>query len=146
MKTTILLAVASFGFVRLAVAAEPPPADVVQIDHGKVEAAFAQGLPLMANSSYKISAGRRVTAGNAELHTQDTDIFYVVDGTATFVTGGSVVEPKDTGPGEIRGQAVTGGVAHHLAKGDVIVIPKGVPHQFTEVGGTFLYYVVKVTN
>lgn len=146
MKITVLLALLSFGFVRLAVAAEAPPTDVVQIDHAKVAAAFAQGLPLLANTSFKVSAGRRVAPGNVELHTQDTDIFYVVDGSATFVTGGTIVEPTTTGPGEIRGKAVTGGVTRHLAKGDVIVIPKGVPHWFTEIGGTFLYYVVKVTQ
>ena len=146
MKTTVLLALLSFGFVRLAVAAEAPPTDVVQIDHAKVDAAFAQGLPLLANTSFKVSAGRRVAPGNVELHTQDTDIFYVVEGSATFVTGGTIVEPTTTGPGEIRGTATTGGVMRHLTKGDVIVIPKGVPHQFTEVGGTFLYYVVKVTQ
>ncbi len=145
MKTAILLALLSFGFVRLA-AGEAPPADVVQFDQAKVDAAFAQGLPLMVNSSYKISAGRRVTAGNVEVHAQDTDIFFVLAGSATFVTGGTVVEPAPTAPGEIRGKATTGGVTHHLTKGDVIVIPKGVPHWFTAVDGTFLYYVVKVTQ
>ncbi len=146
MKTTALIALLSFGFVRLAVAAEPPPTDVVQIDHAKVDAAFAQGSMLLANSSYKILAGRRVAPGSVELHAQDTDIFYVMDGSATFVTGGTIVDPTTTGPGEIRGNATTGGVPHHLTKGDVIVIPKGVPHWFTQVDSTFLYFVVKVTQ
>ena len=143
MKIPLLLAVVSFGFARLAFAVDAPPTEVVQIDHAKVAGAFAQGGPLLANSSYKVSAGRRVTGGTAELHEHDTDLFYVVEGSATFLTGGSLVEP---GPGEIRGKSLTGAVERHLTKGDVIVIPKGVPHQFTAVEGTFLYYVVKVTQ
>jgi mannose-6-phosphate isomerase-like protein (cupin superfamily) len=146
MKNTVLFALASFGFARLAFAADAPPTDVVLLDHAKVDAAFAQGMPMLVNTSYKVQAGRRVVAGNAELHAKDTDIFYIVDGSATFVTGGTVEEPKDTGPGEIRGKSVTGGVPHHLTKGDIIVIPKGTPHQFTQVDGTFLYLVVKVTQ
>ena len=146
MKTILLLALLSFGFVRLAVAADAPPTDVVLFEHGKVDAAFAKGMALMANSSYKISAGRRVTAGNVEVQEKDTDIFFVTEGAATFVTGGTVVEPTTNSPGEIRGKAITGGVTRHLTKGDVIVIPKGAPHWFTEVDGTFLYFVVKVTQ
>ncbi len=146
MKTTALFVLLAFSLVRLSFAAEAPPTDVVQIDHAKVDAAFAQGSMLLANSSYKILAGRRVAPGNVELHTQDTDIFYIVEGSATFVTGGNIVDPTTTGPGETRGKATTGGVPHHLTKGDVIVIPKGVPHWFTEVDSTFLYFVVKVTQ
>lgn len=146
MKIPVLLVLLSFGFVRLALAAEPPPTEVVQIDHAKVDAAFSKGLPLLANTSYKISAGRRVTGGTAELHEHDTDLFYVVEGSATFLTGGTLVEPKESGPGEIRAKGLTGGVERQLTKGDIIVIPKGVPHQFTAVEGTFLYYVVKVTQ
>jgi mannose-6-phosphate isomerase-like protein (cupin superfamily) len=146
MKSTLLFALLTIGSVRLVAALEPPPTEVVQIDHAKVGAAFAGGLPLLANTSYKVSAGRRVVPGSVEVHTQDTDIFYVVEGSATFVTGGTIADSKTVGPGEIRGSATTGGVTHHLAKGDVIVIPKGIPHWFTAVDGTFLYFVVKVTQ
>ena len=144
MKNSLLFAVVSFGFARLALAGEAPPTEVVQIDHAKVAGAFAQGGPLLANSRYKVMAGRRVTSGLAELHDHDTDLFYVLEGSATLLTGGTLVKSMESGPGEIRAEGITGGVERHLAKGDVIVIPKGVPHQFTAVEGTFLYYVVKV--
>ena len=123
-----------------------PPTDVVVIGHDQVDAAFAKGLPIVANSSYKVQAGRRVTPGNVEIHEHDTDIFYIIEGSATLVTGGTAVEPKTTAAGEIRAKEIAGGIARHLIKGDVIVIPSGVPHWFTEVNGTFLYYVVKVTK
>jgi len=81
-----------------------------------------------------------------EIHERDMDIFYILEGSATFVTGGKAKEPKTTGPGEIRAKEIVGGEDRHLVKGDVIVIPNGVPHWFKEVNGTFLYYVVKVTQ
>ena len=147
MKNSVLLVLASFGFASLAVAAEAPPTEVVQIDHVKVEAAFAHGGPaLLANSAYKVMAGHRVEPGNVEFHTNDTDIFYIVAGSATFVTGGTVADLKSTGPGESRGTSITGGTTHHLTTGDVIVIPKGTPHQFTAVEAPFRYFVVKVTE
>ena len=73
-------------------ASDAPPTDVVLIDHVKVDAAFAKGLPLLANSKYKISAGRRVTAGPVEIHANDTDIFYVLEGSAIL----AIIKTDDT--------------------------------------------------
>lgn len=127
-------------------AAEAPPKEALFFPHGKVESAFAMGGPLLLNSKYKVQTGHRVEAGQVEIHDQDTDIFFVTEGTATLVTGGTATGGKVTGPGESRGGTLTGGVAHQVGKGDVIIIPKGVPHQFTQVPGLFLYFVVKVTE
>jgi quercetin dioxygenase-like cupin family protein len=69
---------------------------------------------------------------------------HVVRGTATVVTGGAMIEPREVAPGELRAQAVDGGTAHELHEGDVLAIPQGVPHQFTDVSDPFLYFVVKV--
>ena len=71
------------------------------------------------------------------------DVIYVLDGAATFVTGGTVVEPRASEPGQIRGHAIEGGTEHHLVKGDVIVVPNNEPHWFKEVSAPFLYFVVK---
>jgi len=67
-----------------------------------------------------------------------------LDGTATFVTGGTAVDAKLVAPEEIRGKAIAGGQSYNLVKGDVIVVPNGVPHWFQEVQAPFIYYVVKV--
>ena len=129
------------------VAAEAPPTEVVVIDHGQVEGAFAQGRPMLVNSSYKIQAGRRVTApGEVEIHEHDTDIFYITEGSATLVTGGQTEGGKTTGVGETRGTKIVGGTERKLQKGDVVVVPAGIPHWFTEVSNPFLYLVVKVTK
>ena len=146
MKTPVLRTL-SFGLLTsLAFAADPAPTEVVYIDHATANQAFSVGKPLLVNSSYKVQAGRRVMPGEAEVHEHDTDIFYILEGTATFVTGGTVSEAKITGPGETRGKTITGGTARKLTKGDVIVVPAGVAHCFTEVPAPFVYYVVKVTR
>jgi glc operon protein GlcG len=124
----------------------PHPDGVVLINHDKVNAAFASGGPLLVTNNFKIQAGHRAGAGEVEIHEHDTDVFYILDGTATFVTGGKAVETRTTSPGEIRGKEITGGEEHHLVKGDVIVIPNGVPHWFKKVDGTFDYFVVKVVE
>ena len=123
-----------------------PPTEVVFFDHAKVDDAFAKSLPLLLTTRYKVQTGRRVMPGQVEVHANDTDIFYVTEGTATLTTGGSAVDPKTTAPGEVRAEKISGGTKRKLTKGDVIVIPAGIAHQFTEVSGTFLYFVIKVTK
>ena len=123
------------------------PGDAVTyLPADKVNAAFAKGLPILETGTYKVTAGRRDRDGQAEVHARDTDIMYVLEGTATLVTGGQVVGGKSTAADEIRGDAITGGDARPLVKGDVIIIPNGVPRLFKDVKPPFLYYVVKVTS
>jgi glc operon protein GlcG len=111
-----------------------------------VSAAFMKGMPLLETAGYKVHASRRDKNGQAEIHTRDTDILYVVDGTATLVTGGQAVNAKPIGPEELRGDTISGGESRRLVKGDVVVIPNGVPHLFTDVTAPFLYFVVKATS
>jgi mannose-6-phosphate isomerase-like protein (cupin superfamily) len=112
----------------------------------QVRASFAKGAVLYdgAGRNYMVHTSRRTESGMAEVHAQDTDIIYVQDGTATLVTGGTVVDGKDTAPGEIRGARIASGSRHALAKGDVVIVPNGTPHQFEDVRAPFTYYVVKV--
>ncbi|MFN7947658.1 MAG: heme-binding protein [Blastocatellia bacterium] len=110
----------------------------------QVTEAFARGAVLFKDSDkYMVHASRREKPGVAEVHTKDADIIYVLEGEATFVTGGTVVEPKTIAPDEIRGAEIKGGETRVIAKGDVIIVPAGTPHWFREVKGPVLYYVVK---
>jgi glc operon protein GlcG len=119
-------------------------ASVSYFEKSKVSEAFAKGAVLFDNSDkYMVHASHRDKAGAAEVHEQDADIIYVLDGQATFVTGGTVVDPKTTGPGEIRGREIAGGETRTISKGDVIIVPAGTPHWFKEVPGPINYYVVK---
>lgn len=146
MKYSVILGLFAFGIFAPVWAAEPPPTDVVIIGHQQVDDAFAKGQPLQMNSSYKVQAGRRDGPGLVEIHTHDTDIFYITEGSATLITGGTAVDPKATAPGELRADKSTGGVTRHIAKGDVVIIPAGVPHWMPEVSKPFVYFVVKVTQ
>ena len=112
-----------------------------------VDEAFAKGAVLFDGNggrNYMVHASRREGPGLVEIHTKDTDILYVLRGSATVVTGGTIVEGKPTAADEIRGREITGGESRQLVPGDAMIIPNGVPHWFREVNGPFLYYVVKV--
>jgi mannose-6-phosphate isomerase-like protein (cupin superfamily) len=87
----------------------------------------------------------RQKSGGGELHQNFADMFVILDGHATVVTGGSVVDQKTTGPGEVRGKSVEGGTRQDVKAGDVVHIPAGMPHQTLVADGeTVTYFVVKV--
>jgi mannose-6-phosphate isomerase-like protein (cupin superfamily) len=137
----VAIAALAYGGLR----AEPTPS-VTFVPAATVDAAFTKGQPLIETGLYKIHASRRDAPGMAEVHVKDTDIIYVLDGTATVVTGGTVVDGKRTAADEVRGASIRGGVERTLAKGDVFIVPNGVPHWFTNASSPFLYYVVKTTD
>ena len=125
--------------------APPDPASRI-ITAAEMAAAFAKGGSFIENSEYRVGLARRESGGDAEVHDVDTDIFYVFEGTATLVLGGEMVEPKSVGPNETRAASTRGGETKTVAKGDVIVIPRGVPHWFSAVAeAPFVYLVVKST-
>jgi mannose-6-phosphate isomerase-like protein (cupin superfamily) len=87
----------------------------------------------------------RGRSGIAELHENFADLFVVLDGRATLVTGGTVAGAETISPGEIRGTSIEGGVRQELRAGDVAHVPAGVPHQMLVPGDkTFTSFVMKV--
>jgi glc operon protein GlcG len=125
---------------------DPAPA-VSYWEKSKVDEAFSKGAILFDASdgrNYMVHASRREKPGQAEIHTKDADVIYVLQGSATFITGGEAIDAKTTEPNELRGSGINGGERRKIAKGDVIIVPHGVPHQFLEVTDPFLYFVVKV--
>jgi len=142
------LAIAGAGaFSAGSSAANDPAAPVSYFERSKVDEAFSNGAILLDGSdgrNYMVHASRREKPGQAEIHTKDTDVIYVLDGTATFITGGEAINAKTTAADELRGDSIQNGQTRQIAKGDVIVVPNGVPHQFAQVTDPFLYYVVKV--
>jgi len=125
---------------------DTPPA-VSYFEKSRVDDAFTKGAVLFDGSdgrNYMVHASRREKPGQAEFHAKDADVIYVLQGTATFLTGGEVVDGKTIAPDEIRGTSIKGGESRKISKGDVIIVPHSTPHQFLEVTNPFLYYVVKV--
>ncbi|HKS95257.1 MAG TPA: cupin domain-containing protein [Terriglobia bacterium] len=129
-------------------AAASDASGVIYFPSDKVQAAFAKGAALIpgpeGERNYAILCGRRDRPGEVETHALDTDVFYVVEGSATFVTGGTAIDSKTSAPNEMRGARIDGGETRTLSKGDVLVIPKGMPHWFKAVEPGFLYFVVKI--
>lgn len=83
-----------------------------------------------------------------------TSIYHVIDGAGTLVTGSTMINPKtrppdstavklEDGPGA-SGTAIQGGVSRRIKAGDVVIIPAGVPHWFSEIEGSITYLVVRV--
>jgi glc operon protein GlcG len=125
------------------------PSRAAAVEHraaGEVRAAFLQGAPLIEEPRFKVNASRRDGPGEAEIHLRDTDIFYVLEGSAEIVTGGEMVGARSVADGELRGVALRDGTRRRLAAGDVMTIPRGTPHWFERVDAPFVYYVVKTTS
>ena len=128
------------------------PLPVTYIESQKVSASFAKGAVLVgedenmmhAARNYMVHASHRDKPGVVEIHELDTDIVYVLKGSAQLITGGMPVGAKTIAPHELRAPTVNGGEARNLVPGDVVIIPNGVPHWFKEVEAPFDYYVVKV--
>ena len=69
----------------------------------------------------------------ASVHETEAELFYVIDGAGTLVTGGKLKEEKRTNAENLTGSAIEGGVSKRVAKGDWILVPAGVPHQYPAV-------------
>jgi len=126
-------------------------AEVVYADHEKVGATMKKAGPLADGPNLRVSGGFRngpyVPADNrptVEIHANEADFFYVVEGRSTQVLGGDVVGGKETGPGQIRGSKIDGGQTYPLGKGDVMWVPAGMPHWFPEMPEALSYLLVKV--
>jgi len=144
MRSLIAVTIASGAAFVIGLATPAASAKVTYIPADEVSSAFAKGAVLVNKGTYQVHASRREDPGQVEVHIKDADIIYMLEGTTTFVTGGTMVGGKTTAPDEIRGSNVNGGETRTLTKGDVIIVPKGTPHWFKEVSGPVLYYVVKV--
>lgn len=107
---------------------------------------FERGGDLARGAGYVVSVARRTAGGEVEIHDHETDTFHVLEGSATIVTGGTVVGRHTVAPGQHRGSAIEGGETCQLRPGDVIIIPEGTPHWFKDVAGTIRYYVVKAVS
>jgi quercetin dioxygenase-like cupin family protein len=139
-------ALALTGIMAMATTGGAQTPGVKHLAAADVEAMFAKGGTLSDDPSYKVMAATRTAGGEAEQHARDTDVFYVLDGSATFVTGGTMVGPHETAPNETRASALEGGVEQTLSAGDVVTIEPGVPHWFKAVNGHVRYFVVKVKH
>ncbi len=113
------------------------------VGHAKVAAA-ASGANLATGPDFTVMMMKRTSAGHVEVHAKETDTFYVLEGEATLVTGGTMLGGRISRPNQQLGESIQGGQSYRLSKGDVIVIRAGTPHWFKQVPRSITYYVVKV--
>ncbi len=103
-----------------------------------------RGGVIAQDEDWRVHATERDAPGLAERHEGDTDVWYVLAGAGTLVTGGTIVDASITGPGEERGPAIRGGIEMAIAAGDLISIRPGVAHWIRAVDGRLRYLTVKV--
>src|SRR5512143_1302061 len=111
ISTSVLVAVAT-----ITVAGQKPA--VVYVPADKVAAALKDGTRIAAGSDFLALGAKRTGPGQVEVHDKETDTFYVIDGEATFVTGGKMIGGKISRPNQWLGTSIEGGETHHLKKGD----------------------------
>ena len=138
-----LFALATLLILGVLLTAAGVPTVVTYVPHDKVTSTMVKGGAIIQDNGLRVLAQRR-GAGEVEVHDKTNHVFIIVEGEATFVTGGTLVGARQTGADQIRASGIQGGQTHQLTKGDVIVIPAGVPHWFKEVPQSITYYVVKV--
>jgi len=122
------------------------PATVHYFGHDDVATVMATGGAIVSDPGLIILAQRR-TSGPVEYHDRTNHVFIMVEGEATFIVGGTMVDPKRTAPDQMRAPSLEGGVTYHLVKGDVITIPAKTPHWFKDVPSkTVAYYAVNIES
>jgi mannose-6-phosphate isomerase-like protein (cupin superfamily) len=144
MKLTAIVTLAIAACAVTLMAAKGVPSAVTYIPHDKVNTTMQKGGQIIGENGLIVLAQRR-GAGEVEVHENTNHVFIIVEGEATFVTGGTLVGAKTTAPGQTRAASSQGGQTYHLTKGDVITIPAKTPHWFKEVPTqTIAYYAVNL--
>ena len=122
------------------------PAAVHYISHDKVTEVMSKGGPIVSDPGLVVLAQRR-QAGEVESHDHTNHVFVMVEGEATLVVGGTMLNARRTAPDQMRAPSLEGGTTYHLTKGDVITIPAKTPHWFKEVPTkTVAYYAVNIES
>jgi mannose-6-phosphate isomerase-like protein (cupin superfamily) len=146
MTLATLLTIAALLTAAAALLGGGVPAAVHYIGHEKVTAVMAKGGPIVSDPGLIVLAQRR-ESGPAEYHDHTNHVFIMVEGEATIVIGGTLVDAKRTAPDQMRAPSIDGGETYHLSKGDVITIPAKTPHWFKEVPSkTIAYYAVNIES
>lgn len=94
--------------------------------------------PYNANLEYRSSVGA------AAVHAKEAELFYVIEGSATLVTGGTLKDERRTNADNLTGSGIEGGATRHVAKGDFIIVPENTPHWFSEINGTIVLMSIHI--
>jgi len=117
-------------------------ADVVALI-AKAKAEHKDGQPIVVESilrlaPYGANLEYRTSVGPAAVHEKEAEMFYVIDGSATLITGGKLVNEKRTNAENLTGTAIEAGKSQAVAKGDFVIVPENTPHWFSAINGTIV--------
>jgi mannose-6-phosphate isomerase-like protein (cupin superfamily) len=95
---------------------------------------------------YNVNVERRLPMPQgASLHEAQAELFYVIDGSATLLTGGKLVGETRSGT-NLSGKAIEGGTTQKFGKGDFLLVPSGVAHQFIDIQAPVVLMSVYLPN
>lgn len=103
-------------------------------DRKEGQALLAQSMIQLA--PYNVSLEYRAQVANAAVHETEAELFYVIDGSATLVTGGKLTADATRNGANLTGKGIEGGTSRKVAKGDFIMVPENTPHWFSAIDGT----------
>jgi len=110
------------------------------------QANFAQ--PILQLAPYNANLEYRVAGinANASVHEREAEMFFVVEGSGTLVTGGTLKDERRTNADNLSGSTIDGGARRQVAKGDFIMVPEGTPHWFGEIDGALVLMSVHLPH
>lgn len=94
--------------------------------------------PILSLAPYRASLEYRTAVGPAAVHEKEAELFYVIDGTGTLVTGGKLKDEKRSNPTNLSGSGIDGGQSRVVAKGDFVIVPENTPHQYVDIKGELI--------
>jgi mannose-6-phosphate isomerase-like protein (cupin superfamily) len=150
LPTVLFLVAASPAFAQAP--ATPPPAPKLFAAAADVTALIANAKkerkpdqanfvqPILQLAPYNANLEYRVAGvnANASVHEREAEMFFVIEGAGTLVTGGKLHEERRTNPENLSGSSIDGGTRKRVAKGDFVMVPEGVPHWFGEIDGALV--------
>ena len=146
MKTTVI---ALIGLLSAAQIPTPAPAPVTYLSEVELMATLKQAAkaapamhtaPVKLADHYRINIVRRTTGQGAIAHPDGTEVHHIIEGAATFVSGGTIVRAADAAAGSAT---IEGGQSRRVTKGDVILVPAGTPHWYKDLDGSITYLEVR---
>ncbi len=106
----------------------------------------ASSVRVFTLAPYNVNVERRLPRQQgASLHEAQAELFFVIDGAATLLTGGTLVAPTRTGT-NLAGTGIEGGVRQAVAKGDFMIVPSGLAHQFVDITAPIQLMAVYLPN
>ena len=136
----------------------PLPADAIKTFAASAEVAALtakakserkEGQPLVIQrilqlAPYNANLEYRAAVGPAAVHEKEAEMFYVIDGAGTLVTGGTLANQQRTNAENLTGTAIEGGTSRAVAKGDFMIVPENTPHWFSAINGTLVLMSIHV--